>query len=535
MAFTASACWEVETTGNDASAGGFDPGVAGFPTDLTTDANTGNTSAPVCSSASYNFVAGDVGAWIYVKSGTSWTPGWYKITSVATNKATVNATIGAAVLAAGTPSTVTGIATVGTPTAGTWGIDYSQQAAARIAFSDMVIDGTTNTKFTSALKPVGKNFVGNIINVTAGTGFTVQRVVVVSTSGTTATCDKSLGTLSSTGGTGNLGGAMASPALPFSVAIASNTIFVKSGAYSITSASTNVAGGCISDTVAVRAEGYGTVRGDLGTAPTLTASGISTAVIMTVSAADGAIANLTIDGATLASIQGLNAARGIYRNITCKNCTNFGIATSASAIFVRCVTTGCSTQAAFSGAGQCIDCVSHDNTSTGFTSGAACCFSGCIAYNNSGASVDGFLITGALGFAINCASYNNGRDGFRCNNVCQMCVNSIAESNTGIGFNMTTGALLNNCAAYSNGTNFSNAGARATTLNSTTGTASFFVAAASGNFALNANAGGGASLRAAGIPGVTPDGLSTGYLDIGGLQSKALETLGLGFNGGLAA
>ncbi len=51
-----------------------------------------------------------------------------------------------------------------------------------------------------------------------------------------------------------------------------------------------------------------------------------------------------------------------------------------------------------------------------------------------------------------------------------------------------------------------------------TGSASFFAAAASGNFALTNNAGGGALLRAAGIPGLFPRGLTQGYLDIGAAQ-----------------
>src|SRR5688572_24727159 len=111
MAFTASTVWEVQALGLDTNGGGFDPGVAGFPTDGTTDSNTGNTSTPVFSSASYAFVADDVGHWVYIKSGTNSLPGWYKITSVAGGKATLNAAIGAAVLAAGTPNTATGIAT----------------------------------------------------------------------------------------------------------------------------------------------------------------------------------------------------------------------------------------------------------------------------------------------------------------------------------------------------------------------------------------------------------------------------------------
>jgi hypothetical protein len=46
-----------------------------------------------------------------------------------------------------------------------------------------------------------------------------------------------------------------------------------------------------------------------------------------------------------------------------------------------------------------------------------------------------------------------------------------------------------------------------------------FTNTATPNFALNSTAGGGAALKTAGFPGVTPAG--TGYLDIGALQSQA--------------
>src|SRR3990167_1157825 len=110
MAFTASTVLEVRTTGSDtANGGGFDADVSGFPTDgVVTDANT---ASPVFSSASYACVAGDIGAWWYLKAGTSGTPGWYQVVSVAAGAATLNAAIGQAVLAAGYPTTVLGCGT----------------------------------------------------------------------------------------------------------------------------------------------------------------------------------------------------------------------------------------------------------------------------------------------------------------------------------------------------------------------------------------------------------------------------------------
>lgn len=196
MALSSTTQWECRTTGSDtACSGGFNPGNANFAADGAATSATGDS--PVFTSASYTFVAGDVGAWVFIKSGTNWNPGWYSIASVSAGAATLSAAIGQGVVYPGAavttngalqkPTTVAGAATTASPTGATWGVDYSQQNAAQFAFTDMVIDGATNTKFTSAGLPVGKNFVGNLIRVTSGSGFTVQSVEVVSTVTTTAT------------------------------------------------------------------------------------------------------------------------------------------------------------------------------------------------------------------------------------------------------------------------------------------------------------------------------------------------------------
>ncbi|MCG3177374.1 MAG: hypothetical protein MOGMAGMI_02348 [Candidatus Omnitrophica bacterium] len=91
---------------------------------------------------------------------------------------------------------------------GASGVDYSQQAAAQKAFTDLVIDAVDDTKVTSALNAFDANDVGNIINVTGGTGFTTGRYEVTAVALGVATLDRAVGTTSSTGGTGNLGGAL---------------------------------------------------------------------------------------------------------------------------------------------------------------------------------------------------------------------------------------------------------------------------------------------------------------------------------------
>src|ERR1041385_5515813 len=182
MAFTSGAVWEIRTTGDDTNfGGGFDTGVSGFPTDLAT--TTGTNSAPVVSSASYNFVAGDVGAWVFIKSGTNWIPGWYKITSVASNKATLNAAIGAGVKYVNSMpmdlNISAGVATQATPGGNaTWGIDYSQRDSQQFASSTLAIGNPTTTNLTDGTNTIGKNWVGNIVNIQAGGGFNGGRLVV---------------------------------------------------------------------------------------------------------------------------------------------------------------------------------------------------------------------------------------------------------------------------------------------------------------------------------------------------------------------
>ena len=194
---------------------------------LTDGAATSATGgSPVFTSASYNFVSGNVGAWVYIASGTNWRAGWYQIASVASNAATLSAAIGAAITSIYQANTVAGVASTASPTGATWSINYSQQASAQIAYTNIVI-GATTTQGTSVAHPFGKQLVGNILNITSGTGFSVQRVCLQSVSTVTATFDKTLGSAASTGGTGNLGGACATLATPRAVSVAGNALYLK--------------------------------------------------------------------------------------------------------------------------------------------------------------------------------------------------------------------------------------------------------------------------------------------------------------------
>lgn len=282
MALSSGNVFEIRSTATsgNVNAGGFNPTNANMLADLTTDANTANTNSPVVSSASYNFVAGDVSAWLYIKSGTNWTPGWYQIASVATNKATLSATIGLAILNTVNPTsgyfytnTSAGCATVGTPTSGTFTIDYSQQNTAQLALSDFanVLASTSLTTATGGITPVMR---GNLFHLASGTNSIAGWYEIVNTTDTnTATIDRTCatgGNLSS--GVGKIGGALSlasSDDAVFELGLSGNIFFAKGG-----SAITYTIGGTVSISAAggsqspIKIIGYNSNRTDRPTGAT---------------------------------------------------------------------------------------------------------------------------------------------------------------------------------------------------------------------------------------------------------------------------
>lgn len=499
---------------------------------LTDGAATSATGAsPVFSSASYNFVAGDVGAWVFIASGTNWTPGWYKIASVAANAATLSAAIGAAVKGSGAttsaivPNTVAGCATTASPTGATWSIDYSQQAAAQFAYTDLASAGAGLT-VSSAAKPFAKQHVGNSLVITGGTNFTTGRYVIASVAAAVATVVGAANITTGAGasGTGGQGGALASPGQVGAHVVATNRIFIKTGTYTVTSASTNIAVGCLASALAtIEIEGYSSVRGDLlplaaaGTRPTIIASGISTFTLISLTGASGVgVRNLILDGASLTSSKALVGSNGIGTNLLFKNCTNAGVTGNIS--LSRCAATGCATVSPFSNGGSCFACVSYSNTISGFN--VSFCVN-CLSYSNSGASSHGWSLNANNILLINCVAYGNGGDGFSLNGSGISLVNCLAEGNTGYGFDMFNfGTMEIACAGYNNtaGNELTPGPTHPGELSFVTLSASPFTNAASGDFSLNATTGGGAAVRAAGYPGLFPVGLTTGYEDIGAVQ-----------------
>ena len=217
MALAATNLYELRNTATagNLNGGGFNPGNANFFTDFT--ATSADTAAPVISSASYAFVAGDQDAYAYVKAGTNWRAGFYRIASVSGGNATLDATLGTGMyFDAGMnrwlPTTWTGCASTASPTGGTLGFAFMFQDAAEATMTDLASVGASTT-LTSAAAPFRAIFVGNILSLnTTGTGAfgVVGRYEIVSyTNATTVVTDRTTNTGTAlVAGQGRIGGAV---------------------------------------------------------------------------------------------------------------------------------------------------------------------------------------------------------------------------------------------------------------------------------------------------------------------------------------
>ena len=419
---------------------------------------------------------------------------------------------------------------------GASGTDYSQTDTKRTATgtddstTDAVANGTTT--ITSATAAFGTSIVGNIITLAGGTGTLAKGwyQVTARTNATTITVDRTVA--AGTGITMNIGGALASLGmLGGAVPVTGNYIWIKAGTYTVTSASTNISAGCVNFSgAAVYIEGYQTTRGDLGTRPLIQTNGTITTFTFISQASNGAqfIRNIKFDGNSRTLSRGLLLLGHAY---TCEflNFTNNAVVDNSDVgvTLFNCSATGCSTQPAFNSV-SCVDCVAFDNTVTGFTSGTTNSrFIRCVADSNSGASSDGFTSGGSIQKQsyMNCVAYNNGRHGFVfASSRGTQAINCISEANAGTGYihSGNVQMLLMNCAYFNNGTNVTlGTDVGSSNVGGILGTSSFFTNATAGDFSLNNTAGGGASARAAGLPG-TILGLTTpiGYLDLGVYQHQ---------------
>lgn len=275
MALSASTVFQIQSTATagNANGAGFNPANANFIADGVIA--LGNTSSPTLTSATYSFVAGDVGAWIYFKVQTNITTAIFvQIASVSGGVATLAAGIGQGILVTAgsiyTASLVAGVSSSASFSSVTYGVDYSQSDVS--PYTGTTLTGATTT-CTDVTNPFTAQMVGNLWHFNSGTGVTVGWYEIVSVSAGTATLDRSAGTTFSVvtyhgGGAASLGSVTTNQtdANLFSLGAASTTsgniFFVKGGSsvnYALGQSVTTVAGNASFHS---RSQGYASTRGD---------------------------------------------------------------------------------------------------------------------------------------------------------------------------------------------------------------------------------------------------------------------------------
>jgi hypothetical protein len=419
-----------------------------------------------------------------------------------------------------------------TATAGT---DYSQQDAPEVVYTDLVIDAVSNTKITSAATPFTAAHVGNIINVTGGTGFTVQRVQITSVDGSNvATCDKAVGTTGSTGGTGSLGGALATLATAMTLGDG-YVVHIKAGDYS-----TAVSLGGANRHII----GYGTAHYDYGTKPIITLT--DTGYLFYTDFINGRfrLRNLHMKCTAGGETRGVNLYGSSNKPALIDRCIiegfKYGVRTASTAALTVLVTnteiTGC-TNGVLSTNGADFTILNshiHHNSSHGISNSAGIvALIGSLITNNGGNGLDssgaaGRLVVDRCTFALNSGSglYTN-----HWSDDPTTVGNSIFYGNGAWGVLINPKPywrLMYHCAFGNNTSGDCDFTRMYEQVGLVALTADPFTDAANGDFSLNSAAGGGALCKAAGFPGEFPGGTSTGYLDIGAVQSEGGGTTAAG-------
>lgn len=435
---------------------------------------------------------------------------------------------------------------------GATGTDFSQQNAAQYNFTDLVIDGATATIVTSASHNFVAADVGNCMNITAGTGFTQGIYQVVSVSMNAATMDRNVGTLASTGGTFAVGGAVLTITKAAASAVNSNRIFVKASA-AITSTVTYSLTGNLQPTSATPyniIQGYTTTRTDNGRV-TITLS-TNTGLTALSTAAGWIVRNFDINCATLGTSKAVSIGNfGIVQNVKASNCTERGIFANSNVVTVMdSEITGCTSACDASlylvGTGTALRNWIHDNASYGVrANGESPQVIWNLITNNTGATTAGIFITSGnpvRAVVFGNTVYASGQDGIQFSSTEPLgqsnVRNNILVNNGRYGVNGASAAGLsaqpmfdgnfyfgNVTAARNNmndagSVNAINAAAPYTNVLDVNLSGDPFTNAATNDFSLNAIAGAGLAVRAAGTPGAIPGVATLGFIDGGVFQHQ---------------
>ncbi len=411
---------------------------------------------------------------------------------------------------------------------GASGTDFSQQNAAQYTFTDLA--SVSSLVVSSASHNFVAADVGNIMQITAGTGFTTGFYEIVSVAANQATLDRSPGTVG-TGGTYAVGGALLTISQAITAKVQGNIIYVKaSGSYTVTVTQNLVAGDGGTGNNITSFIGYTTTRGDNGKVTWTTATN-SVALVTFAASNNFLFANFNFTCTAGTRGNGFTAGTsGIDGNLQLINCVFDGFNIGLNGVFVGTfcwaplIMIGCEVknsvvQGVLNGYNVIMDgCFIHDNSGDGLAFNntgdlqQSAAITRSVFYNNGGHGLKDNSGAGNNNFVLieNCAFVSNTSDGASSNNgtaSAYVVVNSIFVSNGGFGFN--TGAWKNvyqrNNAWYNNTSGkYPTGGPAAAGEVILTGTP--FTNAAAGDFTLNSTAGAGAACKTVGYPAAIPGG-----------------------------
>ena len=424
------------------------------------------------------------------------------------------------------------------------GTDYSQQTAAQVTYTDLVI-GATNTQLTSALNNFTSAHVGNLVNVTGGTGFTTGWYTVLSVTTGVATMDRAVGTAASTAGTGKLGGCLASLDKLFTIVNTANLgatgqiAWVKATASYVTTAgltSTSASG------AGIACIGYTTTRGDNGQATLTTATNSIILLKATVNLDIWSFTNFIFSTTAGTKVSGFSISANTIHIVEFVNCTfngftnAFDLHTSGGSVFeatfVSCTIENCSNSGiywdvAFSSVNPLLTCVGCLFTGNNYGILAAAGHAGgrivlinTVIYNSTShgfyGNSDSGIFTDQVLYMDCSASVGNGGDGVHMGSGGThyphvfYVFNSIFTQNGayGVNFQSSMTTALGHIFKGRNNAYYGNTTAALLNCSALPGdvtlTGDPFTSKSTGDFSLNSTSGAGAACKAAGWPTAIP-------------------------------
>jgi hypothetical protein len=401
------------------------------------------------------------------------------------------------------------------------GCTSCQSSTANLSTTDAVASGTTITSATAAFTSA---ITGNIIYLAGGSGSLAAgwyRAAYVSA--TSITVDRTVA--SGSGITMKIGGALASPGQASAIGVSGSTAYVLntgtdgSTIYNITAAAGS--GGPLNAAVYMTFQGYTTNR-TLGNTDPRPQLRINASSVTIVTSSLSLVSGFYLNGNSQTSARAANAGNFVRCYFT-----GFNTASGGQNVFIFAESTANSATVLV---GNCAFCEAHANTATGIASGAANQqITDSLSWGNTGASSQGFTIAHSGVTLKNDIAHGNGQYGFYGSATgLILIINCHASGHTAVGgkgYALANNSMLINCSGYNN-TAANGLGNNTVVVGYLALSASPFVNAAAGNFALNSTAGAGALLRAAGYPSAFPTGLTATYRDIGAAQHQDPATAG---------